>query len=191
MSEAESSSTYRRGLLIDSEIRILTDFNPTFKIFSTSKQKSQGQLFQSYGLKSWIRLSCFLPTQDLIFIFFRVRKCCRSLTLSFISSPRWGGFLLRTPHRAHDLCLGLSQDYFPSLLKPRLTWSMRPRGDTVCRTRCRTLRRSASSRWRRTWCRTCRTSRPRASSFPCLSSSDRRSSRSPCLLSPTKNGMKW
>ena len=112
MSEAESSSTYRRGLLIDSEIRILTDFNPTFQIFSTSKQKSQGQLFQSYGIKRWIRFSCFLPTQDLIFIFFRVRKCCRSLTLSFISSPRWGGFLLRTPHRAHDLCLGWSQIIF-------------------------------------------------------------------------------
>ena len=45
MSEAESSSTYRRGLLIDSEIRILTDFNTTFKVFSTSKQEGEGQLF--------------------------------------------------------------------------------------------------------------------------------------------------
>ena len=101
MSEAESSSTYRRGLLIDSEIRILTDFNTTFKVFSTSKQESEGQLFTVF---TEINLE-FLPTHDLIFIFFRVRKCWRSFTLSFISSPRWGGFLLRTPHRSHVLCL--------------------------------------------------------------------------------------
>ena len=71
MSEAESSSTYRRGLLIDSEIRILTDFNTTFKVFSTSKQESEGQLFTVF---TEINLE-FLPTHDLIFIFFRVRKC--------------------------------------------------------------------------------------------------------------------
>ena len=34
-------------------------------------------------------------------ILFLVRKCWRSLTRSFISSPRWGGRLLSTPHRAH------------------------------------------------------------------------------------------
>ena len=71
MSEAESSSTYRRGLLIDSEIRILTDFNTTFKVFSKSKQESEGQLFT---VLTEIILE-FLPTHDLIFIFFRVRKC--------------------------------------------------------------------------------------------------------------------
>ena len=187
MSEAESSSTYRRGLLIDSEIRILTDFNTTFFIFFTSKQQPQGQVFSVWRNKS---LLIFLPTHDLIFIFFRVRKCWRSFTLSFISSPRWGGFLLRTPHRSHVLCLKERTSHnvfphdYPCLTWPTRTW--RRRADTGSRTRCRTRRRSASSRWRRTWCRTCHRSRRGASSGPALSSSDHRSYHSPCLLSPTR-----
>lgn len=111
MSEAESSSTYRRGLLIDSEIRILTDFNTTFKVFSTSKQESEGQLLLfllKLFLNSYLRMTWYLF----------------SSAWGNAEDPLlWASSVLRDeevfcwgPRTAHTSCVWEHLTYFPSIL---------------------------------------------------------------------------